>query len=242
MNLLDRLHAYHRFWRFRLRVERQEIALLLAGDFRGATILDVGANRGAYSYWMHRVAGPQGRVIAFEPQPELVAYLGEIKSAFRLQRLTVVGSALSDEPGELSLVRPRDHWGASSFHLDANLPNCDVLRVPVTTLDDYLANEDGPPVRFIKCDVQDHEPHVFRGGANLLNTHRPTLLFEQTDECVRNGAAAAFLKEQGYRGYFFYQKNLVSVSELSHLRPLLPAPHLNYVYRHEGAVRQKTAA
>jgi FkbM family methyltransferase len=191
---------------------------------------------------MHRVAGPLGRVIAFEPQPELVEYLGELKAAFKLPRLTVVGSAVSDKPGEMSLIRPRDHWGAGSFHLDPRQPNCDVLRVPVTTLDDYFANRDVPPIRFIKCDVQDHEPHVFRGAKNLLTAQRPTLLFEQTDDCVEVGAADAFLSELGYQGYFFFQKQLVSVSELPRLRPLLPAPHLNYVYRHESMRRQNVAA
>jgi FkbM family methyltransferase len=242
MRLWDRLHAYHRFWRFRLHVERQEIALLLAGNYRGATVLDVGANRGAYSYWMHRAVAPAGRVVAFEPQPELASYLGELKNAFKLRQLSIVGSAVSDKSGERSLVRPRKHWGASSFHLDPNQPDCDVLRVPVTTLDEHFAQHDGPPVRFIKCDVQDHEPFVFRGAKNLLTKHRPTLLFEQIDKCVRTGEAASFLAELGYSGYFFYQRQLVSVCELPRLRPLIPAPHLNYVYRFEGKQPHQAAA
>ena len=72
MRLFDRLHFLHRAWRYRLRAERDELAFVLSRDLRGATVLDIGANRGIYSYWMHRVVGATGQVIAFEPQPELV--------------------------------------------------------------------------------------------------------------------------------------------------------------------------
>jgi FkbM family methyltransferase len=231
MNLWQRANAYHRFWRYRLRTERNEIALMLRLNLAGGTLIDAGANRGAYSYWLHKCAGSDGCVLAFEPQPELVEYLGELKHDFRLNRLTVVGSALSEAPGKLALVRPRAHWGAASFHLDEDQLDCDVLSVPVTTLDSYLGDRQLPPVRFIKCDVQDHELFVFRGAKRVLQTYRPTLLFEQTEECVKTGAAHALLAELGYRGFFFFRGKLVEVDRLRELRSKIAAPHLNYVYR-----------
>lgn len=235
MRLTERVHAYHRFWRFRLRAERPELGFLLSQDLAGSTLLDVGANRGAYSYWMHRAAGRDGRVVAFEPQPELVEYLRKMKRAFRLSRLTVVGSALSEQPGTMPLVRPRRHWGAASFHLAAEQPDCDVLRVPVTTLDDFLAGCELPAIRFIKCDVQDHEEQVLRGGQRLLATHRPTLLLEQTDASFREGGLGRLLAELGYDGWFFYKQSLAPVGEWSTLRERIRAPFLNYVYRHRDA-------
>ena len=90
MRLFERLHMLHRAWRYRLRSERNEIAFLLSQDLRGATVLDIGAHRGSYTYWMHRKVGPQGSVIAFEPQPELVEFLSDLKSSFRMDRLTIV--------------------------------------------------------------------------------------------------------------------------------------------------------
>lgn len=229
----DLICAYHRFWRYRLRAEREELSYLLKQRLAGSTIIDIGANRGAYSYWMHRCAGPHGRVVAFEPQPELTEYLGQLKRSFRLGNLTIVPAALSDHPGRLPLVRPRTHWGGASFHLGHEQPDCDVISVPVSTLDEHFANSDCSDVRFIKCDVQDHEFHVMRGGANLLATQKPTLLIEQTDDCFRFGELSRFLCSLGYRGYFFYRRQLVGIEEWTTLRPQIAAPFLNYIYRFE---------
>ena len=41
----------------------------------GDRAVDVGANKGSYTFWMRRAVGAGGRVHAFEPQPELAAYL-----------------------------------------------------------------------------------------------------------------------------------------------------------------------
>src|SRR5262249_35181753 len=111
MHTLDRLHLLHRAWRYRLRTEKDELAFLMRRKLTGHTVLDIGANRGIYSYWMHKLVGPSGRVIAFEPQPELADYLHDVRGAFRLDRLKVVKAALSSRCGTGTLVRPTGHWG-----------------------------------------------------------------------------------------------------------------------------------
>ena len=137
-----------------------------------------------------------------------MTYLERLKKSLSLRRLTVVPVALSDRPGSLQLVRPRTHWGAASFHLDEKLADSDVLPVPVTTLDEYSATNNLGNVSFIKCDVQDHELQVLRGGAKLLAAQKPTILVEQVDGHVQSGGLSEFLRDLGYRGYFFYQRQL----------------------------------
>lgn len=110
MNLSERLHAIHRIWRYRLRSERDEIRHLLSLDLSGTTIIDVGAHRGVYTHWMSRKAGAEGRVVAFEPQPELCAYLGKMAGTFRWSNVTLEPFALSSRQGSARLSRPR-HWG-----------------------------------------------------------------------------------------------------------------------------------
>ncbi|WP_425618557.1 FkbM family methyltransferase [Anatilimnocola sp. NA78] len=238
----NRLHACHRFWRYRYRSERQEMSLMLQQDLAGTTVLDVGANRGAYSYWMHRAVASTGQVIAFEPQPELAAYLEDLKQTFGLKQLTIVNAGVSDRPGTLTFVRPRNHWGGGSFHLQPDHPNADVFDVSVLRLDDYLARRILPPVKFIKCDVQDHEIHVFRGARKTLLKHRPILLFEQTDRCVREGLIHSYLSGLGYSGYFLHQDRLTGVEELPELRASIPLPYLNFIYRFEERAALRRAA
>ena len=72
MNWFARLHFLHRAWRYRLRSEKFGVSFLLSRDLTGKTAVDIGANWGIYSYWMHGLVGAEGHVIAFEPQPELL--------------------------------------------------------------------------------------------------------------------------------------------------------------------------
>jgi FkbM family methyltransferase len=237
MNIVERIHFLHRAWRYRLRTERDELNFVRSCDLRGGAAIDVGANRGIYSYWMHQGIGKSGRVLAFEPQPELGAALRRLKATFGLEQLEIENVALSSSAGQLTLVRPRGFWAAASFHLDPTERDTERLAVRVTKLDGYLIRRDLPPVKLIKCDVQDHEEQVFRGAEQLLKRDRPILLFEQLDECDSRGRLFAFLDQLDYTGYFFYRERLTPLFELPALRPRIKRPYLNYVFLNRDAAR-----
>lgn len=229
MQLYDRLAAVNRAWRYRLRAERDEVRFLLQRDLGGQTAVDVGANRGVYSYWMHKKVGPRGNVVAFEPQPELVAYLNDYKRTFRLDRLTIVGSGLSSVSGERHLVRPREHWGRASLEIEPTA-NTDTVQIALTTLDEFFVCSPMRPLRFVKCDVEGHEFDVFRGGEAVLREDRPDLLFEGHDPKVRDGRLFRFLEGLGYEGFFFVRGEMTPVSRCAELRGTIPGSYLNYVF------------
>lgn len=230
MKLAERLHFYHRAWRYRLRTERDELAFVRQHELRGATVLDIGANRGIYSYWLHRQVGPAGHVIAFEPQPELCVGLDRLKSALALKRLTIVPSALSSACGQAQLMRPHNHWGGASLTREATSP-AEMLSVATTTLDAFFAHHPQRPIKFIKCDVEGHELACLRGGERLLAADRPTLLLEATD--AEYGPLASFLQPLGYAAYFLYRRQKYPVADLPHWRARLRPLHLNYVFEPE---------
>ena len=41
----------------------------------GDTAIDIGAHKGAYTYWMSKYVGNEGRVFSFEPQREIYEIL-----------------------------------------------------------------------------------------------------------------------------------------------------------------------
>jgi Methyltransferase FkbM domain len=51
------------------------------------------------------------------------------------------------------------------------------IRVPVTTLDAFIASGNPPP-QLVKIDVEGGECEVLRGGSQLFGTHRPLLIVE----------------------------------------------------------------
>jgi FkbM family methyltransferase len=163
---------------------------------------------------MHRQVGSNGRVVAFEPQPELATYLHDLRSSFGLKQLEIVESGLSSQAGELTLRRPKGHWGGASFsRFHDRTDDLDLIKTPVTTLDSFFANNSGQPVSFIKCDVEGHEYEVFRGAAKILTEDRPELLFECANKDTPHVPVFTYLTSLGYEGYCFYRDGFAPVSE-----------------------------
>jgi len=220
MNLLGQVRALHRAWRFRLNSERFGISFLFNRDLKGKTAVDAGANWGIYSYWMHSRVGAEGHVIAFEPQPELSAHLRELRDSFRLRRLEIAEMGLSSQIDELTLRRPKAHWGGATFESESEDSNYyDLIKAKVTTLDTYFENHPARPISFIKCDVEGHEHHVFRGGQNILLEDRPDLLFECYDAENPDCKEFSYLKSVDYEGFCFFGDGFAPISDYVSLRP-----------------------
>jgi FkbM family methyltransferase len=189
-------------------VDPEEWRWMLAELRSGDLAVDVGAHKGAYTYAMRRAVGRSGAVVAFEPQPELAAYLRRCAEDFRWSNVAIVERALSGEPGRRRLWRPADEPSpAASLDGTSLRPGAVACEVEVDTLDRALAElHQGGRVRFVKCDVEGHELEVFRGGNEVLSGHRPRVLMEcetrhAPDRAVQD--VFAHLEALGYRGSFF---------------------------------------
>lgn len=213
-NLLKRAHFLHRAWRYRLRSEKFGVTFLRSRELRGRTAVDIGANQGIFSYWMSRCVGPEGRVVAFEPQPELAAHLQELRRGFGLNRLEIVEAGLSSAAGELTLHRPKDFWGGAGFQESTvDDGTCDLIRVQVTKLDDHFAGHADRPIAFIKCNVEGHELQVFQGGQRILTQDRPDLLFECHEAADTNCPVFSYLRSLQYAGFCFFGDGFAPIAD-----------------------------
>ncbi|MGW8121233.1 FkbM family methyltransferase [Roseivirga echinicomitans] len=234
MKLSLRIKTLHRFWKFRLRSEKESIQYLLEHDLEGTTTLDIGANKGVYTYWMSRKVGANGKVFSFEPQPELGIFLNEVKESFKLKNITVVNKGLSSQPGEMNLYRRKVGDGRAMIESEHNKlfdpSGLEKVTVQVATLDDYLKDKNISKLSFIKCDVEGHELEVFKGGKETLIKHKPIILFECHHEEVLQGEVFRFLEELGYKGFFFDGAKKVD----AHNFDTVPYPksdnHRNYIF------------
>ena len=230
MNMLDRLHMIHRFWRYRLRTEPESIRFVLRQNLTDTTVLDIGANKGIYSYWLSKQVGPAGRVIAFEPQPELGGFLADVKDTFRLDNVTIVNKGVSDHSGETLLFRSSPGSPRASMTGEASDPTA--ITVPVVSLDDYFKDQDVASLSFIKADVEEHELNVFKGAEKLLREQHPTLLFECHHDTATRGELFSYLTNLDYGGFFMVKDREIPVAEFDRYPYRNPGEHhRNYIFR-----------
>lgn len=190
-------HMYHN----QLTTGRGEYELRKVGGYirPGSTAIDVGANKGIYSFEMSKHAA---RVIAFEPNPE---YQADLRLLPRNVEVHTV--ALSDHSGEAELLIPNGMagepaaWASLAASASERFSEVRRLRTALRTLDSYALEN----VSFIKIDVEGYEEVVLRGAERLLSEQHPTLLIE-AEEAHNSGVLERlhlYLGRFGYKGYFY---------------------------------------
>lgn len=164
----------------------------------GATAYDIGANYGVHTLLMARSVGKHGRVVSFEPVPEIRS---DLRANVRLNRVNwvdCVGMAVSDRTGTERFYRSH-HDGAG--HLlsggRGDVANGDAFEVPVVRLDDFVLEDGNRPPDFIKIDVEGSEGAVLAGAHEVLMRFRPVCLLDlHTPE--QDVAVGRVLQRHGY--------------------------------------------
>lgn len=155
--------------------ERQVSARFRAAVHPGMTVVDVGANLGYYAVIALGRSAPNGRVIAFEPDPANHALLVRNLLPFGA-RAIARRQAVTAAPGALTLHRHPDNKGK---HPVLAAPDLDAgISVEAVTLDAALAGLGRPRVDVIKLDVEGAEPLALIGMTETLARQRPVMFFE----------------------------------------------------------------
>lgn len=235
MNIIDKAHMLHRFWRYRLRTESESVKFLLDQRLKGDTVIDIGANKGIYTYWMSKKTGKEGRVISFEPQPELETFLNDVKKSFNLSNVSIVNKGLSDTAGKFRMYRKKPGAGGAKLAQQGEVisenEGLREVEVSVTTLDDYVKEKNIDNISFIKCDVEGHELSVFKGGEKILRANMPTLLFECMHKEAVKGELFSFLTDIGYKGFFMQNNKKIDYRKFKDYPYRKPTTeHRNYIF------------
>lgn len=161
------------------------------------TTIDVGANIGYMTSLMAVRSGPDGRVLAFEPQSNVYA-----KLVSNVERWgTILGTRI--EPSELALS---DRSGTAMLNVpDGSEENCGLASlvnsqtggltsfVQLQRLDN-LINES---IAVLKVDVEGHEASVFEGASKLLQSKKiRDIVYEEHREYPT--PATELLESYGY--------------------------------------------
>ena len=161
--------------KIRLESHRGEPELAMLAQLlpnREGMAIDVGCNRGLYSYVL---SGLCSRVLAFEPNPQLAGF-ARSKLPANVDLRTV---ALASAKGTAVLRVPIGRRGRED-HLKATIAAASsddearTVTVEVSTLDSFETSD----VRLIKIDVEGTELDVLAGGAGTVARDRPVLIVE----------------------------------------------------------------
>jgi FkbM family methyltransferase len=148
----------------------------------GSVVWDVGANMGLFSFAAAGLAGPTGRVYAFEPDTVMVRLMQRTALLNPTAApVEVIPCAVSDS---LSMARFNIAKRCrTSNSLDGfGLSQAGGVRESHTVLTvslDWMAHQIPPP-DVLKIDVEGVELNVFRGALQMLKSKRPVLVFEMT--------------------------------------------------------------
>ncbi len=179
--------------------------------------MDVGANKGSFLPSLSRAAGPDGRVVAFEPQPDLADYLKRACRAAGLVNVAVEAVGISDQAGSRNLRIPGGRGPSPGASVEesvaARSPGRDVP-IPVVALDDFFRGE-RRRIAAVKIDVEGHELSVLRGAAGMIERDSPLVVVEsETRHAGEEGLAAvlAFFADRGYEGFFARRGRLLPIA------------------------------
>jgi FkbM family methyltransferase len=195
----------HRGLKARHLGHRAELRALRSALSPSDVVIDIGSHKGSYLWSLSR-AVPDGRAVAFEPQPFLADYLRRACCAAGLTNVVIEAAGVSSRSGKLTLavINQGTHSHGASFEgALADRHECRYVEVPVVSLDEYFSGEKAK-IGAIKIDAEGHELSVLQGARNVIDAHRPTIVCESEDRHKHAGHVAAVLDFIGARNYSAY--------------------------------------
>ncbi len=161
----------------------------------GEVIWDLGANTGIHSLLFARLAGPTGKVVAFEPLRVNVEQIERICALNGVANVHVVAKAVSSSSGTARFhIGMHDKQG-SLVGIGSESGN--VVEVPCMTLDQALAECNG--VDFVKIDIEGAESQALEGFSRVGEAN-PTFAIDLHTP-AQDVAVGAWLSRHGYRAF-----------------------------------------
>lgn len=160
----------------------------------GGTFVDVGANVGIHSLIASKIAG---KVIAIEPVESLSNRLQRNCELNKITNISILKFAASDKEEITSFYPPKDGAvdnGVGSFYKNHTPDNTDKeIKVKTKTLDEILKNE--KRVDYIKIDTEGHDGKIIMGSLNIIEKHRPVIIFEFIERWELSGITLEMVKK-----------------------------------------------
>jgi len=122
-------------------------------------VIDIGANNGYFTVFAAKEA-PEGRIISFEPVPELAKKIDKNIATNNLKNVKLENIAVSDNIGLSTFYVSQVHNGCHSlFHRN---DSDEKIEVATTTLEAYCSENKIAKIDFLKLDCEGAEYKIFQ--------------------------------------------------------------------------------
>ncbi len=168
--------------------ERKETLFVNTNLKKGDLFIDVGANVGYYTAIAMHLVGPDGMVIALEPDPVSFLYLNQTIAANIPANVKAYNLAATDGEGDRDLYVSSENRGDNRFHPFKGATDViNIHTVSVDSLIEKLNLQNHLNSVFIKIDVQGSEGLVIQGMKNVIsNADTLILLMEFWPQGLEN--------------------------------------------------------
>lgn len=147
----------------------------------GFCFIDVGANIGWFTLLAAKAVGENGRVIAFEPRPDLCSRLKMSVDENDFLHVETYEVALGKKPGQMSVAckraaaNPGGTWSIPNERLKSALDDTyEQFEVDVRCLDEF----DVDRCDLLKIDIEGAEYLALSGASSFLEKFKPLILTE----------------------------------------------------------------
>ncbi|MCK4750015.1 MAG: FkbM family methyltransferase [Bacteroidales bacterium] len=156
---------------------------------KGDTFVDVGANIGLMSLFASALVGDEGRVQAFEPNPETAGILRENIRINKMSNIEVSEFAVGKTPGK---ARIYDRWDSNRGSASLIKPDWDSnsYEISMTTLTEFFSEgqegKEGKEIHLIKLDIEGYELDALEGALDILQRVDPPMLIVECSKTREN--------------------------------------------------------
>ena len=149
-------------------------------------ILDIGSNRGFFTYHYSKMA-KNGFIYSFEPIPGTIELQKKLLKFFHIKNYKAFNLALSDKVGFIDMLLPKNgHFPEdlcatiNTENVAKSFANFEIINTASDTLNNIISKEKLERIDFIKMDVEGAEFLVLKGAEKALSL-RPILFMEMID-------------------------------------------------------------
>lgn len=168
-------------------IRRKEYEFLFKYD----TVVDLGANVGAFTFWIYSYAR---RIYSVEPNPKPMRLLQQTKKDNNLTKIIDVEAAITGTDGERLLINTEDPtYGAGTINDKGG------LTVKSMTLETFMKKEDIKYIDLLKVDIEWSELELFESeGFKNVADKIGTIIGEYHNDDI-NKKIGAYIEGAGFR-------------------------------------------